>query len=464
MPRKRTNKKGLKRTVIVEIIVDKRIHDVLLSIANILAMAYNEINYMRRRLFFDKKLTPEAMRQTYNEVYRKYADEYKTADGHCLLGSDTLQAVLNLSDDNWRAFFMLLKEKEVLPSWFEVNPPGYSKSGKRRIPFIRLKSRQWELSGDTIIIKGVPAFGLRAVLKIKGGVHWSGERGELMLRYDIDGKKWYAYMQFYGTEKLYSDGWRTVPLPLPGSGIAGIDLGVNNLFAVYSITSDGRHVSALFNGRPLKSIWFYWKHKISMLQSLLSGLRTSRRFRLMHRKAKMQMKNYIDRQIRKLYRWLREHGIGTVLVGLPHDIVHREGNEFTERIWMYGYTLKRLKEVAEEEGIEIRFIPESYTSSTCPLHGRDCGKRILRGLFKCTKLGKVFNADLTAAYNILARGISITPSPRKRDRGNGLKTQPEAESKKCGSKPPRSGGNSRPLRRGGGQFVESIYHHKQLRF
>jgi len=38
---------------------------------------------------------------------------------------------------------------------------------------------------------------------------------------------------------------------------------------------------------------------------------------------------------------------------------------------------------------------------------------VARGLFKCAKLGKAFNADLVAAYNILARGLSITPSPRK---------------------------------------------------
>lgn len=45
---------------------------------------------------------------------------------------------------------------------------------------------------------------------------------------------------------------------------------------------------------------------------------------------------------------------------------------------MYGYVKRRLKEVAEE-GVKLRFMSESYTSSTCPLHGKGCGKRILRG-------------------------------------------------------------------------------------
>jgi len=42
--------------------------------------------------------------------------------------------------------------------------------------------------------------------------------------------------------------------------------------------------------------------------------------------------------------------------------------------------------------------------------------RVKRGLFKCTTLNKVFNADLVGAYNIL-----ITPSPA---RGNGPETRP----------------------------------------
>jgi len=62
-----------------------------------------------------------------------------------------------------------------------------------------------------------------------------------------------------------------------------------------------------------------------------------------------------------------------------------------------------------------------YTSSKCPIHGEGCGKRVKRGLFKCTKLDKVFNADLVGAFNIL-----ITPSPM--DRGNGLETRPGVES------------------------------------
>jgi len=76
--------------------------------------------------------------------------------------------------------------------------------------------------------------------------------------------------------------------------------------------------------------------------------------------------------------------------------------------------------VTEEYGITVIYVDEAYTSSKCPLHGESCGRRIERGLFKCKKLNKVFNADLVAC-NIL-----ITPSPA--DRGNWPKIWPGIES------------------------------------
>jgi putative transposase len=63
--------------------------------------------------------------------------------------------------------------------------------------------------------------------------------------------------------------------------------------------------------------------------------------------------------------------------------------------------LKRISEVAEEYGIDVIYVDEAYTSSKCPIHGDGCGIRINRGLFRCTRLNKVFNADLIAARNIL---------------------------------------------------------------
>ena len=108
--------------------------------------------------------------------------------------------------------------------------------------------------------------------------------------------------------------------------------------------------------------------------------------------------------------------ISTIKVGYPKGIAQENGDFDNNNVWTYGYLLKRIAEVAEEYGMDVVYVDESYTSSRCPLHGDGCGVRISRGLFKCTTMNKVFNADLAAAYNILM--TPITPSPG-RGRGNG---------------------------------------------
>jgi RNase H-fold protein (predicted Holliday junction resolvase) len=127
--------------------------------------------------------------------------------------------------------------------------------------------------------------------------------------------------------------------------------------------------------------------------------------------------------------WLYSVEISTVKVGYPKNIAQRNGNFDNNHIWTYGYLLRRIFEVAEEYGINVIYVDETHTSSRCPLHGDGCGARISRGLFRCTRLGKVFNADLAAAYNMLV--TAMTPSP-ERGRDDGPETRPRAE-------PPRKG-------------------------
>jgi hypothetical protein len=131
--------------------------------------------------------------------------------------------------------------------------------------------------------------------------------------------------------------------------------------------------------------------------------------------------SHIDSRVRQAIEWLHSVGVSVIKVGYPKYIVQENGNFGNVHVWTYGYLLRRIYEVAEEYGITVVYTDETYTSSKCPIHGEGCGERIKRGLFKCTKLDKVFNADLVEAFNIL-----ITPSPTW-DRGNGLEAQPGIE-------------------------------------
>ena len=117
-----------------------------------------------------------------------------------------------------------------------------------------------------------------------------GKQGRLEIIYDDVKRKWYAHISFNVEERLSKNGWVKVPRQPKGNLTAGIDLGVNNLMAVYVENGE----SLLVNGRPLKSIAFYWQKKIAGYQSKLnkSGCRKSRKLKRMHEKAKLQAKHY----------------------------------------------------------------------------------------------------------------------------------------------------------------------------
>jgi putative transposase len=108
------------------------------------------------------------------------------------------------------------------------------------------------------------------------------EQGALEIRYDSDRKKWYAHIPFEASEKAVREEWRGVSQKPKGSLAAGIDVGINNLMAIY--VEDG--LTGLVNGRPLKAISYYWRMRIAEYQSTLNGygLKTSRRLRLMYSK------------------------------------------------------------------------------------------------------------------------------------------------------------------------------------
>ncbi len=428
----------MRRTSVVELVVDRDAESRLKLLCTLSSKLWNEVNYARRRMFFEKKGVD--LRGTYKVFYEKY---------RALIGSATAQQVLNKNDEAWKGFFKLLKLKKegrLPPFVARVNPPGYRKRAGRRTLWTILRKDQYRIEGDKLVLKGLGAIG-RIELRYKGLIHLRGEQGRLEIHYDVDRRKWYAYISFEASEKAVRGKWSTVPKQPIGNLTAGVDIGLNNLMAIY--VENG--LTKLINGRPLKAISHYWRRRIARYQSTLNrcGLKTSRRLRLMYSRWRRQVKSYIDARVRQAIEWLYSAGVSVVKVGYPKYIAQENGNFSNVHVWTYGYLLKRIGEVAEECGMRVVYVSEAYTSSKCPLHGDGCGRRVKRGLFKCTTLNKAFNADLVGAYNIL-----ITPSPQQWDRGNGPETRPRAKPLGEGDvapKPPRTSGNPRPSGRGGGQ-------------
>ncbi len=115
--------------------------------------------------------------------------------------------------------------------------------------------------------------------------------------------------------------------------------------------------------------------------------------------------------MREAVEWLHNAGVSKIKVGYPRYIAQENGNFNNVHVWTYGYLLRRIREVAEEYGISVIYVDETGTSSKCPIHGDGCGVRVYRGLLRCTRLDRIFNADIAAAYNILLTSVDVS-NPR----------------------------------------------------
>ncbi|WP_456453951.1 RNA-guided endonuclease InsQ/TnpB family protein, partial [Thermococcus sp.] len=412
----------MKRTVTVKLQPSKEQEKILFQLTDLGAKVWNRVNYLRRQQFFKEQIVD--FNGTEKTVYGEFKGE---------IGSATVQQICRKNSESWRSFFSLLKKKrdDKLPSWLKPKPPNYLKEDGRRRPLIVLRNDQYKIDGNKLILKGLGKF-KRLEIQFKGRIHLKGKQGRSEITYDPVKRKWYAHINITVEEKLEGGEWVSVPRQPKGSLFAGIDLGVNNLMAVY--VENGQ--SFLVNGRPLKSIDFYWQKRIADYQSKLnkSGAKRSRKLRRMHAKAKLQAKHYINTAVRQTVKRLYELGVSRIVVGYPKGIARgsdkgKKQNFLLSRVWRFNHVIKRLKEVAEEYGISVVVVGEAFTSKLCPVCGKPHeGARFVRGLFKCPATGLIFNADLVGAFNILRKVKTITPNLSglyAQRRGNWLKTEPE---------------------------------------
>ncbi|NJE85181.1 transposase [Thermococcus sp. CX2] len=416
----------MKRTVTVKLQPSKEQEKLLTELADTGAKVWNEVNYLRRRQFFEGKGVDYGA--TERTIYEKYKAE---------IGSATVQQICRKNAESWRSFFALLRKhrKRELPYWLgKPSPPGYQKEDGKRKPIIIFRNDQYKIEGNKLILKGIGKYG-RLEIQFKGRIHLEGKQGRLEIVYDEAKGKWYAHISISEVrERLEGKEWVSIPKTPKGNLTAGIDLGVNNLLAVYV----GNGQSFLVNGRPLKSIAFYWQKRITNYQSKLNknGKKTSKKLKRMHQKWKLQAKDYVNSAVRQTVRKLYELGVSRIVVGYPKGISRnsdkgKRQNFLLSRVWLFNYTIQRLKEVAEEYGIVVEVVDEAYSSITCPFCGQPhYGARFVRGLYLCPRKGLVLNADLVGAFNILKKVVrTITPTLEGlmafQRRGNGPKTGPE---------------------------------------
>lgn len=193
---------------------------------------------------------------------------------------------------------------------------------------------------------------------------------------------------------------------------AGIDLGLNNLMTVGFNFKKG----LIINGKPLKSINQYFNKKVAREKSLLpKGEYTNKKIERLYLKRENKVENYLHKASRYIINQLVSHDVHTLIIGhnknWKQEInIGKVNNQnfvsipFNKLIHMLSYKAKL-------EGINVIETEEAYTSKCSFIDNEDMkkhdnykGKRIKRGLFR-TSLGKLINADLNGALNIIRKVV-----------------------------------------------------------
>jgi len=231
--------------------------------------------------------------------------------------------------------------------------------------------------------------------------------------HDIYGERFYVLHLIYKKE--------VNPEKFKEEKVMAIDLGVKNLATV---VIKGKKQPLIFDGKILVSKLRWFAKETARIKSIIAeqGLKTCKRLaRLV-----VKEKNYVKDYIHKVSRWIvdlaKRSGVSRIVIGdLNKNITKIDiGDRVNQQLHRipFGKLIDMIAYKAEELGIRVEQIDESYTSQKCSV----CGvikksNRKFRGLYVCSNCGAVINADVNGARNIL---FKVVPNPeRGRDSGLG---------------------------------------------
>ena len=352
---------------------------------------YNSALYEQRQNYFDGKPyighfdMINKMREDRNEHF--YA-----------LPSMPAEYVLKQLHENFKSFFALLDLKKAGKYQSKVRLPYYKDKvhGRNVATFYKDRLRKTTYNKEGLIHLSMTDIKFKSKIPL-----------ELIKEVKVVPKNGYYELQVvYHAEEAPK---------LENTNYAAIDLGLNNLATVATNVSK----PFIINGRPLKSINQRWNKRIARLQSKLKkGVYKSKRIQKITNKRNRRVKNYLHQASRALVNELRKLSISKVVIGsnkewkMGINLGRRNNQDFVQI--PHARFIEMITYKAALVGIEVITKEESYTSKCSFLddepiekHDEYAGRRVNRGLFK-SKTGKLINADVNSAYNIMRKHLGIS--------------------------------------------------------
>ena len=224
--------------------------------------------------------------------------------------------------------------------------------------------------------------------------------------------------RFFEIQYIYET--ETVQRDLDQNNVLGIDLGIDNLATCVSNLGN----SFIIDGKKLKSINQWFNKENSRLQSIKDkqkfGKENTNLQATNWNNRNNRVNDYLNKAVNIVVNYCIDNNIGTLVVGYnPNfqnacNLGHKNNQTFTNI--PFGKLINKFQSKCELNQIKIILQEESYTSKSSfwdqdllPIYDPEnlkkysfSGRRTARGLYK-TKSGKLLNADVNGALNILRK-------------------------------------------------------------
>jgi len=357
------------------------------QLAHLAKNLYNEANYIIRQEFFK---TGRWIR--YYELNRQLKD----SENYRALPAQTAQQVLRIVDRNWKAFFRAMKEWKKHPEKFKERPriPRYKKKDGEFV--LVFTSQQVKLRDGWLIILPEKV-GLKVKTRIKEGL-----REVRIIPKGVGYILEIVYEKKLGVERRNKD------------RIVGIDIGVRNLITMANNIGEQPIV---VKGGVVKSINQFYNKEKARLQSMYNsqGIKTGKKMKKLSSKRERKLHDFLHKVSKFVVDWCVEHDIGTIVIGYNPEWkqkveLGKQNNQTFVQI-PFAKLIHQITYKAEERGIEVKIQDEAHSSKcsfldgeTVEHHEEYAGIRKSRGLFRSAR-GKIINADVNAAYNIIRKAV-----------------------------------------------------------
>ena len=347
---------------------------------------YNYANFLIRQEFTENR----------NYIlYRELNSQLKTCEQYKACMSQPANCVLRRLDKTWKSFFIAIKDWKKNPKKYKGMPklPKYLNKNGRYV---------WEIPNNTCYLDGEELhFRIRKLQDIK----WKTKAKGRLLQVRFVPRGCDYVMEIVTEVEIEVE-------EKHNGNVAGIDLGVNNFV---TLTNNIGEPPIIINGKGLKAINQYFnKKRAAMMNDLIkrNDQHWSYALSRLTNKRFNKVKNFMHHASKFVIQYCLEHDISTIICGLNNFWKQKAKMGKNTQLFVfipYDMFIKQLQYKAEQAGIKVVLIDESYTSGTSFLDNEDPTKenynkerRVKRGLFKTTD-NRLINADVNGSLQIIKK-------------------------------------------------------------